>query len=68
MTQNCSQESFSARRRKGFQFRRLEMLKYLRDALERRIAAVNASIATLESQISRDSCSNENNADVVDTD
>ena len=43
-----------AQRRKNFQIRRLELLEYIRDALERRLAAVKASIETLESQISRD--------------
>jgi hypothetical protein len=31
------------------------MLRFWRDGLERQLAAVNASLATLEGQISRDS-------------
>ena len=41
-------------KRLGFHKKRLEMLLYFRDSLERRLAAVNASINTLESQIDRD--------------
>ncbi|WP_041391513.1 hypothetical protein [Prochlorococcus marinus] len=37
-----------------FQQRKLEMLSYYRDSLERRIAAINASIETLKIQIDRD--------------
>ena len=40
--------------RQKYQQRRLTLLRYWRDALERRIAAVNASINTLEQQIKRD--------------
>ena len=36
------------------QLRRLQMLKYLRDRLERQLAAINASLKTLEGQIERD--------------
>ena len=37
-----------------YQHKKLEMLKYIKDSLERKIASVTASIETLESQISRD--------------
>ena len=37
-----------------FQNKRLEMLNYMKDSLERKIASVNASIEVLESQINRD--------------
>jgi len=37
------------------QKRKLEMLQFWRDGLERQLAAINASISTLEGQISRDS-------------
>lgn len=41
-------------RKKNFQERRLEMLTYIRDALERRLASVKASIETLELQMNRE--------------
>ena len=41
-------------RRVRFNQRKLEMLKYFKDSLERRIASVNASIEVLETQINRD--------------
>ena len=40
--------------RKRFQNRRLRTLHYLRDSLERRLSAIDASIKTLENQIKRD--------------
>ena len=36
------------------QHKKLEMLNYIRDSLERKIASVTASIEVLESQINRD--------------
>ncbi|HGY5549925.1 MAG: sigma factor SigF [Prochlorococcus sp.] len=44
----------SAHRRNRLQQRKLEMLLYWRDGLERRLSAVKASIDTLEKQIQRD--------------
>lgn len=41
--------------REQHQKRKLEMLQFWRDGLERQLAAINASISTLEGQISRDS-------------
>ena len=41
--------------RQQHQKRKLEMLQFWRDGLERQLAAINASITTLEGQISRDS-------------
>ena len=38
-----------------FQNRKLEVLNYMRDSLERKIASVSASIEVLEQQIQRDS-------------
>ena len=38
-----------------YQQKKLEMLNYIKDSLERKIASVTASIEVLESQISRDS-------------
>ncbi|KZR81327.1 hypothetical protein PMIT1342_01663 [Prochlorococcus marinus str. MIT 1342] len=44
----------SADRRRHYQNRKLEMLLFLRDGLERRLSAVKAAIETLEQQIQRD--------------
>ena len=45
----------SANEKKSFyQHKKLEMLNYIKDSLERKIASVTASIEVLESQISRD--------------
>ena len=41
--------------RQQHQKRKLDLLRFWRDGLERQLAAVNASLATLEGQISRDS-------------
>ena len=37
-----------------YQRKKLEMLNYIKDSLERKIASVSASIEVLENQISRD--------------
>ena len=37
-----------------YQHKKLEMLNYIKDSLERKIASVTASIEVLEKQISRD--------------
>ncbi len=44
---------------KRYQKRRHQMLVFLRDRLERQLAAVNASLETLEKQIERDAPSEE---------
>ena len=44
----------SKERRSFYQHKKLEMLKYIKDSLERKIASVTASIKVLESQINRD--------------
>ena len=45
----------SSRDKKSFyQYKKLEMLNYIKDSLERKIASVNASIEVLEAQINRD--------------
>ena len=45
----------TAKEKKSFyQNKKLEMLNYIKDSLERKIASVKASINVLESQISRD--------------
>ena len=50
---NCA--STSSKEKKSFyQHKKLEMLNYIKDSLERKIASVKASIEVLESQISRD--------------
>ena len=37
-----------------YQKKKLEMLNYIKDSLERKIASVSASIEVLENQINRD--------------
>jgi hypothetical protein len=37
-----------------YQHKKLEMLNYIKDSLERKIASITASIEVLESQINRD--------------
>ena len=50
---NCHFKS-SKEKKSFYQHKKLEMLNYIRDSLERKIASVTASIEVLESQISRD--------------
>ena len=50
---NCYFKS-SKEKKSYFQNKKLEMLNYIKDSLERKIASVTASIEVLESQISRD--------------
>ena len=50
---NCSFNS-SQEKKSFYQHKKLEMLNYIKDSLERKIASVTASIEVLESQISRD--------------
>ena len=50
---NCHFKS-SKEKRSFYQHKKLEMLNYIKDSLERKIASVSASIEVLESQISRD--------------
>ena len=44
----------SEEKKSFYQKKKLEMLNYIKDSLERKIASVNASIEVLESQINRD--------------
>ena len=45
----------SSKEKKSFyQNKKLEMLNYIKDSLERKIASVNASIEVLKNQINRD--------------
>ena len=50
---NCYSKS-SKEKKSFYQHKKLEMLNYIKDSLERQIASVTASIEVLESQISRD--------------
>ena len=50
---NCYSKS-SKEKKSFYQRKKLEMLNYIKDSLERKIASVAASIEVLESQISRD--------------
>ena len=43
--------------RRQHQHRKLEMLRFWRDGVERQLSALQASIATLEEQIARDQSS-----------
>ena len=53
----CPSDPFSEESRARHQRRKLHMLKGWRDAVERQLAAVNASISTLEGQMQRDGTS-----------
>ena len=45
----------SSKEKKSFyQHKKLEMLNYIKDSLERKIASISASIDVLENQINRD--------------
>ena len=50
---NCYSKS-SKEKKSFYQHKKLEMLIYIKDSLERKIASVTASIEVLERQISRD--------------
>ena len=50
---NCYSKS-SKEKKSFYQHKKLEMLNYIKDSLERKIASVTASIEVLENQISRD--------------
>ena len=50
---NCYSNS-SKEKKSYYQHKKLEMLNYIKDSLERKIASVKASIEVLEIQISRD--------------
>ena len=49
---NCHFKS-SKEKKSFYQHKKLEMLNYIKDSLERKIASVSASIEVLERQISR---------------
>ena len=50
---NCYLKS-SKEKKSFYQKKKLEMLNYIKDSLERKIASVTATIEVLESQINRD--------------
>ena len=50
---NCNFKS-SQEQKSFYQNKKLEMLKFIKDSLERKIASVSASIEVLEIQINRD--------------
>ena len=50
---NCYFKS-SKEKKRFYQHKKLEMLNYIKDSLERKIASVTASIEVLQSQINRD--------------
>ena len=50
---NCNFQS-SKEKKSFYQHKKLEMLNYIKDSLERKIASVTASIEVLENQINRD--------------
>ena len=50
---NCNFKS-SKEKKSYLQNKKLEMLHYIKDSLERKIASVTASIEVLENQIKRD--------------
>ena len=50
---NCNFKS-SKEKKSFYQHKKLEILNYIKDSLERKIASVTASIEVLEKQISRD--------------
>ncbi len=50
----CSSNDTAEKRKRNYQNKKLEILKLYQDSLERRIAAISASIEVLENQINRD--------------
>ena len=50
---NCYSKS-SKEKKSFYQHKKLEMLNFIKDSLERKIASVTASIEVLENQITRD--------------
>ena len=56
---NCNFKS-SKEKKSFYQKKKLEMLNYIKDSLERKIASVCASIEVLENQIKRDTVETSN--------
>ena len=57
---NCNFNS-SKEKKSFYQHKKLEMLNYIKDSLERKIASITASIQVLENQIKRDQESEDTN-------
>ncbi len=55
----CASNDTALKRKRNYQNKKLEILKSYKDSLERRIAAIGASIDILEQQIDRDSNSDD---------
>ena len=53
ITDFCSSNDSPHKRKLNYQNKKLELLKLYKDSLERRIAAINASIEVLEQQINK---------------
>ena len=51
---------FSKEKKSYYQNKKLEMLNYIKDSLERKIASVTASIEVLQNQIQRDTIETSN--------
>jgi hypothetical protein len=50
----CSEPASGADSRRRYQERKLSLLRFWRDGVERQLAALEASISTLERQMERD--------------
>ena len=50
----CNNFKNSKEKKSFYQHKKLEMLNYIKDSLERKIASVSASIQVLETQINRE--------------
>ena len=61
ITDFCSSNDSADKRKRNYRNKKLEVLNLYRDSLERRIAAISASIEVLEQQINRDDNSELNN-------
>ncbi len=51
----CTSNDTALKRKQNYQNKKLQILNLYKDSLERRIAAISASIEVLEHQIDRDS-------------
>ena len=52
-TEDCSKSKSFEQRRKKMQIKKLHLLEFIRDNLERRLSSINASIETMQKQIDR---------------
>ncbi len=53
ITDFCSSNGTAQKRKRNYQAKKLELLTLYKESLERRIAAIAASIEVLENQISK---------------